>query len=220
MTQTIEINQSSYELLKRQVSGFYGRFNQGVLRFHMNKIFDYDSLIETPKQFPTFKEYYDYHTYHKQDVIEEHVAQMLAEAIRKNLNPTPELVRNCLIVRLGNIYNGMVMEDKVLVTLQTVADWIFCQKVSTDIDMNYKVDAVVEIPGVDRFAIQIKPISFLSYDKGSEKVHHERYEKEFGTKVFYCFYKGSNTIVLNNVEISMSNTKLLEKTIEKIMLTL
>jgi hypothetical protein len=220
MNLPIEINQTEYESLKRSVSGFYFKFNQNVLRYHMNKIFYYEGLLETAKSFNNFKEYYYHHTNEKSELIERHVELMLEEANRKGLNPTEDLVRACLIVRLGNIYNGMFTENKIIEAFKNISDWIICTRTDKEIDMHYKVDAVIEIKGIDKFAIQIKPISFLSYDKGSELKNHKRYEKEFNTKVFYCFYKDKNTIVLNNSEVKLSNPNDISNLIEKILLTL
>lgn len=211
------MNQSTYESYKRQVRGFYWKFNTQVLRFHMYKIFDYETLLNTAKDFETFEGFYEFHTKNRQEVINEHLDLMFNEAENKQLNPTKELVEKCLIVRLGNIYNGMYIENKILEVFNNLTDYITCEKTDKEIDMHYKVDAIIELVGVDKFSIQIKPFTFTKYDNGSELSCHERFNIEFGMKVVYLFYKDRNTIIFNGNEIKMNNKNRIIEQIEKIL---
>lgn len=206
------INQSIYEQLKRKVTGYYFKFNTQVLRFHMNKMFNYEYLLETAKDFENFEQFYNFHTEKKQDIIDQHIKQMYYEANNKGLNTSVELVKKCIIVRLGNIYNGMYTENLILKTFSTLNDFIICEKTPKEIDTLYKVDAVIELVSVDRLAIQIKPYSFTKYDKGSELQYHNRYTLEFGPSVYYVFYKDKNTIIFNGEEIKLSDyNKIIEQ---------
>lgn len=199
------MNQTFYENYKREVRGFYWKFNEQVLKYHIHKIFNYDYLLATAKNFNTFAEFFEFHTAQKIDIIKEHCEEMFNEAAQKNLMPVIGIVEKCLIVRLGNIYTGMWIENKIYETFRDLASFIKVEQTPKEIDMNYKVDLVVELAGVDHIAIQIKPISFLSYDKGSELQCHKRYELEYGPKVYYVFYKDKNTIRFNGVEIKLDN---------------
>lgn len=204
----VDINGSTYVELKRSVSGFYQKFNTQVLRFYMYKIFNYDLLISSVDRFDTFEDYYDFHTRYRQDLIEESLEKMYDEALRKGLNPTRESVETCLIVRLGNIYHGIYVENKIISTTQQLADWLVCEKAERQIDLDYKIDAFISIPAINVIGIQIKPISFLSYAKGSEDESHKKFYDKTGTKVYYCFYKDEDTIVLDGTEIKLYNREL------------
>jgi hypothetical protein len=213
----MEVNQTTYENLKRQVSGFYFKFNTNVLKYHMNKIWDYEYLLETSKHFTTFTEFYRFHTEGKWEVMNQRIDMMLHEARNKGLNPTRDLVKSCLIVRLGNVYNGMFTENKILNTFSTLSPYITCKKTEKEVDMLYKVDGIVEVVGIDKLAIQIKPISFLSYDKGSELPFHQRFEMEFGPAVYYVLYKNKNLIQFNNVEIRLDEKEKIIEQIEQLL---
>jgi hypothetical protein len=213
----LEVTQTTYETLKKRVQGFYWKFNENVLKWHMNKMFDYEYLLETAKEYETFTEFYNFHTSKKQEIIDEHVEQMFDEATRKGLNPTKELVKNCVVVRLGNVYTGMSTENKIINTFSTLAPYITCEKTAKEIDTQYKVDGIIELQGIDKLAIQIKPISFTKYDKGSEKQNHERFKIEFGPRVYYVFYKDKNNISFNGKDIRLDNKNEIINQIEKIL---
>lgn len=211
------VNQITYEALKKSVQGFYYKFNTNILKWHIHKIFDYDYLLETAKDFKNFEEFYNFHTKNKQDLIDKHCKQMFDEAKRKGLNPTEHLIKSCFIVRLGNIYNGIFTENKILEAFSNLTPYIICTKTSKEIDTEYKVDAVIELLGVGKLAIQIKPYSFTKYDKGSELKYHNRFTLDFGPEVYYVLYKDKETIIFNNVEIRLSDKKKIIEQIEKIL---
>lgn len=211
------MNQTTYEQLKKQVQGFYFKFNTDVLRFHMNKIWDYEFLLQTASEFPTFTEFYKYHTKDKWEIISQHIDLMWHEAQRKGLKCNRETVQNCLTVRLGNVYNGMSTEHNIISTFQNLSPYISCEKTTKEVDMLYKVDGIVELAGVDKLAIQIKPISFLTYDKGSELQYHQRFKIEYGPTVYYVLYKGKSVIIFNGVEIRLGDKEKIIEQIETIL---
>lgn len=212
------MNEDKYIILKREIQGFYFKFNTEVLRFHMNKIFDYEYLLETAKSFSSFEKFYNFHTQSKKELIDYHVEKMVGEAHIKKISCNETMVRSCLMVRLGNVYTGMWIENKILETFNSLSNYITCNKTEKEIDILYKVDGVVELVSIDKFAIQIKPISFLRYDKGSEKDAHKRFELEFGPKVYYVFYKNKNTIVLDGETIDLNNKNKIVEKIENILM--
>lgn len=214
----MEVNQTTYETMKREVSGFYHKFNQQVLRWHMSKIFNYEDLLESAKGFDNFSEFFNFHTSKKENIINKHIKQMYNEANSKGLNPTEDLVKKCLIVRLGNVYNGMFTENKILTVFNTLAPYISCTKTDKDIDTYYKVDGIIELIGIDRLAIQIKPSSFLKYDNGSELQYHSLFEKEFGTKVYYVLYKNKNEVLFNGNSIKLNEPEKIIEQIEKLLI--
>ena len=216
--QKIEVNQETYESLKRSVRGFYYKYNTQVQRWYITKIFNYNGLLESAKYFDNFEDYFKHHTKGKEKLMVQYFNKMYDEARQKGLNPTPELVQYCLIVRLGNIYNGMYNENKVLKTFNNLAPYITCTETSKKIDIDYKVDGIVELKNVNKIGIQIKPITFLKYDKGGELRYHSKFTKKFGYKVHYVFYKDRYTIMFNNKEIKLENKKEIIKQLEKIMI--
>lgn len=212
------MNEEKYRKLKMEVRGLYFKFNTEVLKYHMNKIFDYEYLLETAKAFSSFEKFYDFHTESKKELIDFHVEKMVREAHIKKISINESLVRSCVIVRLGNIYTGMFVENKILETFNSLSDFVTCTKTEKEIDIHYKVDGIIELVAIDKFAIQIKPISFLSYDKGSEKDAHKRFELEFGPRVYYVFYKNNNTIVLDGETINLNNKNKIVEKIENILM--
>ena len=213
----MKINQTKYEQWKRKHSGFYQKFNTQIIKWHLNKMFDYEYLLDTAKDFSNFTDFYYFHSKNKKDLIELHIEKMFNEAANKGFNLEKDWVFECLVVRLGNAFNGMFIENKIINTFMDLSPYIYCTKTDKEVDILYKVDGIVELMGVDKLAIQIKPISFLSYDKGSEIPFHNRYTTEFGIEVFYVLYKDINTIVFNNVEIKLSNKDKIIKQIENIL---
>lgn len=217
MASNLKINQTTYEQLKRKHQGFYMKFNQEIIKWHLNKIFNYEYLLETAKDHSNFTEFYYFHTKNKQDLIEAHLEQMYSEALRKGMALDKDWVFECLVVRLGNAYNGMFTEHKILETFSNLTHYITCKKTAKEIDMLYKVDGVVELIGIDKLAIQIKPISFMSYDKGSELQFHSKFTSEFGPEVYYILYKNKNVIVFNGVELKLDNKDKIIEQIENIL---
>lgn len=216
--QLTEINSSTYVELKRSVSGFYYKFNQNVLRFYMYKIFDYDYLIESVVNFDHFEDYYKHHVENKRFLIDSKIEEMYNEAVRKNMNPTKQLVESCLIVRLGNIFNGIHNENNIIKTLQNLDNNIICDKASRSTDLDFKIDAFITIPMINTVGIQIKPNSFNSYAKGNEDEKHKEFFEKTGTKVHYIFYKDNGNVIVDGSEIPLiDKEKLLEK-IKKILL--
>lgn len=212
------INQEIYEQYKKEVQGYYYKFNTEVLRFHMYKIFDYESLLKTVKNFENFEYFYNYNTKGKEEIIKEHCKQMLNEAINKKLGGTLELVKKCLIVRLGNIYNGMYTENRILEIFSNLAPYIICNKTNKDIDMEYKVDSIIELVGIGKLAIQIKPISYTKYDGISELKHHRQFKQDYGIDVYYVFYKNKDEIRFNNTDINLTDTEAIINEIENILI--
>lgn len=207
------MNEKEYLKLKLGLRGFYGKFNTLVLKWHMRDMFNpYVELLETAKDYDNFEDYYERHTKGKEVLIDETVEKMFTEACKKiptGIRFTKKDCKDAITVRLGNIWTGMYTENKIINTLNSLSDWITCEKTDADTDTNYKVDAIVGIPGIDNFAVQIKPISFLTYGKGTEKEHHERYELEIGNKVLYLFYKDDkDTIVFNEETFSLEEDTL------------
>lgn len=198
------MSQIEYEKLKRSVSGFYQKFNTTILKWHINKIFDYKYLLETAVQYETFEDYYYFHTKEKAEVISEHVNQMMDESVNKVEGTTEALIRTCILVRLGNVYHGMVMENRIIETFNRLEPWILCEKTEKEIDTNYKVDGIVTFIGIDQIAIQIKPVSFTKYDRGSEIGAHNKFTTEFGIEVYYVFYKDKDTIQFNGIDVKLN----------------
>lgn len=211
------ITQAVYEEYKKNVQGFYFKFNETVLKWHISKIFSYEFLLESAKDFDNFTEFYSFHTDEKRFLIDNHVEKMVEESRRKGLEANEDLVKKCLIVRLGNIYNGMWIENRILETFDNLSPYITCKKTEKEIDILYKVDGIVQLIGLDELSIQIKPASFKLYDKGSELQYHERFTLEFGPKVFYVLYKDRNKIIFNDMEIELTNKKKIIEQIEKIL---
>jgi len=213
----MKVNQTVYENLKREVQGFYWKFNESVLKWHITKIFTYETLLESAKDFNNFTDFYDFHVKNKSFLIESHIVKMVEESNNKGLLTNSHQVRACLVVRMGNIYNGMWIENKILNTFNNLAPYITCIKTEKEVDILYKVDGIVELAGLDRLSIQIKPVSFKNYDNGSELQFHKRFTEEFGPQVFYVFYKDKNTIIFNNVEIKLTDNFKIIKQIENIL---
>lgn len=211
------MDQKEYEQLKRSVSGYYSKFNTQVLKWYMNKIFDYTYLLESANEFKTFEEYYNFHTKNKGEVISSYVEEMLKEAESKVPGTTRGLIETCIKVRLGNIYTGMVIETKIIDSFNNLNDWISCTKTEKEIDMNYKVDAIVQVAGISEIAIQIKPISFTHYGLGTELTYHQQFEKEFGTKVFYVFYKDLNNILFNGNNVELNDVEKIVQILENLI---
>lgn len=213
----MKVNKLTFDQLKRKHMGFYVRFNTEVTKFHIHKIFDYDYLLESAKDFDNFVDFYYHHTFNKHELINEHLEQMYEEALRKGMKLNKEWVEELLIVRLGNAYSGNYIEHQIIKVFSNLAPYIICEKTSKDVDMNYKVDAIIEFSGLDSLAIQIKPYSFTKYDNGSELPYHKRFEKEMGPKVHYVFYKDKDTIVFDESLIKLSEKDRIARKIEKLL---
>lgn len=199
------MNQKEYEIMKRSVSGFYHKFNQQVLKWNMSKMFHYETLLETAKDFDNFEDFYNHQTKGKEGKIKSIINNMLLFNKDKFTGLTYELIEKCVIVRLGNIYNGMYIENKIIETFKDLSDYISCEKTDKEIDTSFKVDAIVKIEGINQIAIQIKPISFVKYDKGSERNAHKQFTLEYDTQVFYVFYRDRENIVFNGTDVKLNN---------------
>lgn len=212
------MNQQEYLKMKRSVSGFYMKFNNKTLAHGIREIFNYNELLETAKNFKNFEEFYNYHTKDKEYLMNKIVEKMF-EIDKDNIEGiTKEKVKSCLVVRLGNIYNGKFMENKIISTFNNVQPWISCTETSVEIDINYKVDAIVTLNSIGNFAIQIKPLSFTKYDDGKELPFHKQFEIENNIKVYYVFYRDENTIYLNKDIASLYDFKKIEEIMCNIVL--
>lgn len=215
------INQEIYEELKSEVSGFYYKFNTQVQRFYIHKLFKYEDLINTAKDFDNFEDFYNFHTENKLEEIIKTCKKMYEESISKNIEGTTmDKVEKCLIVRLGNIYNGIYTENIILNTLSNLTEYIICEKSTKDTDMNYKVDGVLEIIGLGKIAFQIKPNSFTKYDNGSELRYHNEFKNKFGIKVFYIYYLDKEKIKINNKILKLDNKNDIIEQIEYLLINL
>jgi hypothetical protein len=214
----MNINYKEYQKMKILVSGLYWKFNENILKWYMSKIFNYEQLMESSLEYESFEDYYNTHTKGKEDLIEKYVEEMWKEANKKGLNITKEKVKFCLIVRMGNIYTGMKRENNILDMLTNLSPYIICNKAGKFIDTRYKIDCIVEYQGIDKAGFQIKPISFLSYDKGSENKYHLLFEKDFKMKAHYIFYKGDNIVIIGGKEFLIKENKNeIIKQLEKIL---
>lgn len=216
----MKIDQELYKKYKKEVRGFYMKFNSQVLKYYIHKLFDYDYLLKSVTRFDNFEKFYYFHIKGKTDKLKEYIIQMLRECERKNIRATEELVIKCFIVRMGNIYNGIYTEHKILTTFSNLAPYIICTKTTDEVDMDYKVDAVIELSGIDKMAIQIKPISFLKYGADSELRFHKKFEKEYETKVYYVFYDNENfeSITFNRHKFNLDDTDKISEYIENILI--
>ncbi|HLO11580.1 MAG TPA: hypothetical protein VK190_04925 [Pseudoneobacillus sp.] len=207
------ISEEKFKKLKKKYEGFYYKFNQNVTKWYIWKMFDYETLNDGIENFKSFKEFLKFHTKNRYEVVDYHINQMMSEANRKGLKSDYETVRDCLHLRLGNIYYGAFAEHKILTVFNNLKPWITCEKTSKEIDTNYKVDGIVTLVGIDQIAIQIKPISFSKYGLGSEEMAHKQFEKEFGMRVYYVFYEEHGVIAFHGTEIKLTD---IEKIVEKI----
>lgn len=211
------IDEKLFREWKAKHRGFYQDFNTKITKYYLSKMFDYNYLIETAKDYNSFEKFYNYHTNSKQNLIENTVEKMYDEAVNKGFKLEKEWAYECLVVRLGNCWYGNNIEDRILKTISFASPYITCKKTEPEIDKNYKVDGIVEIVGIDRLAIQIKPLTFTYYDKGSELEYHKMFENEFGPKVYYLFYKENGNIIFNNVEIKLVDKEKIIEQIEKLL---
>jgi hypothetical protein len=197
------MDQAEYLKLKRSVSGLYQQFNGKVLASGIREIFDYNELLNSAKEHKTFGDFFNYHTKDRTELIDIVVEKMFNQNENEFKGLTKEKVYACLVSRLGNIYNGKFMEHKIITNFNSIEDYIKCIETSVDIDINYKVDAIITVEGIGDFAIQIKPLSFKSYDKGSELPYHKQFELENNMKVYYVLYRDQDTIFFNGELVSL-----------------
>lgn len=207
------MNQQEYLALKKKHEGTYFKFNQQVLRWHLNKIFRYEYLLESAHLFDSFEKFFAYHTKDREGKISEVVGNMYQEAVKKGIFISKQGCEECLYVRMGNVYTGVYTEHQILKVLNNLSEDFTCEKANKETDTKFKVDAVITFSIIGQLAIQIKPISYLNYEKGEELEFHREYEEKNGVKVMYLYYKDPETILFNDEEMKLTEV---EKIMEQI----
>jgi len=200
----------NFQKLKKNVSGFYGGngkdgFNNTILKNYLSELTgNWGKTYNSTAYFATFESFYYKFMKGKEDHVERVVEKILEEN-RGYKGISRYMVYASFIVRMGNTYYGTNAEDRIIHVLNNLKDYITCTKVPEEIDQKLKVDAVIEFTAVDSFAIQIKPISNMSYDDGSELEFHKKYTEMTGNKVFYLYYTNDNKIILEDEQVELSD---------------
>jgi hypothetical protein len=217
----------NWKQLKRQVSGWYGSkdqngqdgFNNKVLKNYLSQFTgNWNQTYNSTKFFPSFEMFFNKITKGRSTIIEEVVEKIL----RENADYpgiTKFKVHAAFIVRMANTYYGTNAEDRVINTLNHLESYITCIKTDDETDMVYKVDAVIEVAPIEKFAIQIKPVSNKLYDTHGELPFHDEYTQKTGNKVFY-FYYDEDKLVIQDQEVKLSDSRSIVEILTNIVYSL
>lgn len=214
----MKVTKDEYLKYKQEVRGIYKKLNYKIIPQAMYKIVNYDNMVKLAKEFEKFDDFIYYFTVGKDKKIDRILDEMLNKAKNESIDVTKDIVKKCLIVRFGNVFFGFYAENLILKTLTNLSPYIICNKATDEEDMNNKIDATLEIAGIDKIAIQIKPITFLNYNSGNEAVAHQNYFLEHNNNVVYFFYDNEYNLIIKNTKISLENTDELTSFIEKLII--
>ena len=165
-----------------------------------------------------FEKYLDY-GWKKRDVIpveerglsEEELIEKANEFMERGnkVISTPldfETYLNALICHIiTETFDGKIREEQIMEYMRNLGyECTFC---TDDLDALYNIDIKVSKNGVDKFAVQVKPLSFFMgatkdcvADKKKACVAYEAVLKDFGLKTYYAIYDSKKQRWLYNKE--------------------
>lgn len=200
--------------LKEELKGEYNDFNDKVTGKFVWQIFTWDAANDSAREF-ALEDWYDYHVAPRPEKLKQVLINMQAKAESLGFNYDKVKIYKMLLVRLGNIWYGVAAEHIVINYLNSL-EGIKCKHESSEVDKDFKVDAVVYVDGKE-FAIQVKTEAYKHYDDGKEYGMHSMYTEKFGRRVFYLYYNLDITgIILNETRLSMVNKDQIIQLIKKI----